>query len=127
MLKILIIDDTKSVHTYVKMLLAKTQCFEFVDAYHGQEGLELLKSGRHFDLVLLDWEMPIMNGIETLQQLQSIKNVPPILMMTTKNEPEDIFTALNNGASDYLMKPFTLDIILEKIVSITGQRISHAA
>lgn len=127
MLKILLIDDTRSVHSYVKALLSKIERVEVVSAFDGQEGIEIVKNEEPFDLILLDWEMPVKTGPETLRELMEINCPIPVMMMTTKNAPEDIQRMLELGASEYLMKPFTVDILTEKIEQLIGRGIGHVA
>lgn len=127
MFKVLIIDDTKSVHAFVKCLLAKSQGIAVTSVYNGIEALELINKDKAFDLILLDWEMPVLNGPETLKKIKSTALEIPVIMMTTKNKPEDIQKMLEAGASEYLMKPFTIDILFEKIEFVSGKAFKYAA
>ena len=127
MFQILIIDDTRSVQAFVKSLLAKSPEFQVTSVYNGAEAIELLKSGKKFDLVFLDWEMPVMNGPETYAEMKKSHFDFPTIMMTTKNAPEDIEKMLNMGVSEYLMKPFTIDILFEKMEFVTGKAFTYAA
>lgn len=113
MKKLLLVDDTKTVHTYMKAVL-KGEGFEYEDAFNGQEALALLEKHK-FDLVLLDWEMPIMDGPTTLKKIVECYPDLPVIMVTTKNAFEDITAMLEVGAKDYLMKPFTKELLLEKM------------
>jgi two-component system chemotaxis response regulator CheY len=125
--RILIVDDTKSIHTFVKELLKKRADLQFADAYNGQEAVEVInKSANEFDLVLLDWEMPIMTGPEALQAIKESGCNIPVIMMTTRNAPDEIAKLLEMGASEYLMKPFTADILLEKIEYACGEAFQRA-
>lgn len=127
MFRILIVDDTKSIHTFVKELLKKRADLQFADAYNGQEAVEVInKSANEFDLVLLDWEMPIMTGPEALQAIKESGCNIPVVMMTTRNAPDEIAKLLEMGASEYLMKPFTADILLEKIEYACGEAFQRA-
>jgi len=125
MFNILIIDDTRSVHAFVKTLLAKAEGIATTDAYDGEEAIGILKNGGRFDLILLDWEMPKLNGPETLNRFQNMGVETPAIMMTTKNAPEDIARMLDAGAKEYMMKPFTIDILFEKITHVTGRTFAH--
>jgi two-component system chemotaxis response regulator CheY len=125
-MKILVIDDTKAVHAFIKTISKSLLQLEYTSVFNGQEGLSELKN-QSFDLILLDWEMPVMNGPETMEHLSRIPSRPPVIMMTTKNAPEDILFMMEKGASEYLMKPFTIDILVEKIESVTGRSIQNAA
>lgn len=127
MFQILIIDDTRSVQAFVKSLLAKSPEFHVTSVYNGAEAIELLKTGKKFDLVFLDWEMPVLNGPETYAEMKKHGFDFHTIMMTTKNAPEDIEKMLNMGVNEYLMKPFTIDILFEKMEFVTGKSFSYAA
>lgn len=124
-MKILLIDDTKSIHTFVKFLLTKAKGVETKSVFNGAEGVQALTGQETFDLVLLDWEMPVLSGPETLVKLRENGVTVPVIMMTTKNAPEDIIKALELGAREYIMKPFTDDILFEKIQMVTGKDIKN--
>jgi len=89
---------------------------EPLTAKNGQIAFDMLTGGDQIDLVLLDWNMPVMTGIEFLQKNKAESAFStPVFMMTTEKSPEKIQLALENGASDYIMKPFTPDILQNKI------------
>lgn len=127
MFQILIIDDTKSVHAFVKSLLAKSSEVVVTSVFNGAEGLKLLESKKDFDLVLLDWEMPILDGPSTFEAFLKQGVKIPTVMMTTKNKPEEIEKMIMMGVSEYLMKPFTIDILFEKIEYASGRTLKYAA
>lgn len=127
MFKILLVDDTKAVHAFVKDLLKKAKDVQFTDAYNGLEAVEFVKRGEKFDLVLLDWEMPVKTGPECLNELNAMGFKSPVVMMTTKNSPDDIAHLLELGASEYMLKPFTVDILKEKIEFVCGQVFQNVA
>ena len=125
MKNILVIDDSKAVHAYI------TTCFKpfqvtLTHVFNGQEALTKLKETTAFDVILLDWEMPILNGPSTFDSMPC-KGVVPVVMMTTKNAPDDIALMLDKGVSEYILKPFTGDILLEKLEIVLGQGFKHAA
>ena len=127
MFRVLIVDDTRSVHAFVKNLLLKSPGIEVTSVYHGAEALEVLKQKGDFDLILLDWEMPVLNGPETLQAIKAMQLKTPVIMMTTKNDPEDIQRMFSLGIHEYLMKPFTIDILFQKMEWVSGRAFSYAA
>ncbi len=127
MFKILIVDDTKTVHAFVKNFLLKCKDIEVTSVFDGQQAVETMKSNNTFDLVLLDWEMPRLTGPETFAEFLKMGIKTPTVMMTTKNAPEDIQKMLEMGVSEYLMKPFTCDILFEKIEFVSGRSFNHAA
>jgi two-component system, chemotaxis family, chemotaxis protein CheY len=112
-MKILSIDDSRSVHAFISVCLDGTG-HELEHAYNGFEGLKLLGL-KEFDLILLDWEMPDLIGPDTLVEILKLKPTANVVMVTTKNDPEDIRRVLNIGAKDFIMKPFTKDILLSKL------------
>ena len=127
MFKILMVDDSKSVHAFVRSLLRERADVALTSAMHGQEAIEKLAAEDAFDLILLDWEMPVMNGPETLRHLVAMRQKAPVIMMTTKSAPTEIQAMLEAGASEYIMKPFTVDILLEKMAFVTGGDFKNAA
>ena len=126
MFRILIVDDMKTVHSFAKNLLSKATDLSVTSVFNGQEAIQLLKTGETFDLIFLDWEMPILTGPETMTKYKELNLNIPVIMMTTKNNPEDIQRMLTLGVSEYMLKPFTIDIIFEKIMFATGRTFQYA-
>lgn len=118
-MKILSVDDSRAVHAYLTECL-KASPVTVTHAYGGSEGLALF-SGQPFDLVLLDWEMPDVTGPEVLKEIRKTNQATPVIMLTSKNAPDDISAMLALGANEYVMKPFTPDILLAKIEEVTGK------
>lgn len=127
MCHILVVDDTRSVHAYLKSLLAPISGIKITDVFNGAEAIEVLAANQSFSVILLDWEMPVLDGIGTLRKLGEMGCPIPVVMMTTKNSPEEIGAALEAGAGDFIMKPFTLDILLEKIETFHGKPLNYAS
>ena len=125
MFEVLVVDDTRSVHAFVRSLLAKAADIQVTSAYNGKEAVELLKGGKKFDLIFLDWEMPELNGPDTFQEMKGLGCTIPIVMMTTKNSPADIQRMLEQGVAEYLMKPFTIDILFEKLSFASGRNFDY--
>jgi len=120
----LIIDDSKAMrHILGKMLSGLG--FEVAEASNGLEALEQLKLMGKPDLALVDWNMPEMNGYEFVRAVRAEQNYDGVLLMmvTTETEMENVVRALAAGANEYVMKPFTKEIILEKLrlFGLTGQ------
>lgn len=119
-LKILCIDDSKSVHAFLKQCLSEIS--ERVDSvYDGTQAIEVFKTGkRDFDIIFLDWEMPQKTGPETFEDLKKMGVNIPVIMLTSKNSADNISQMLSAGVSEYIMKPFTKEILVEKIQSVLG-------
>lgn len=127
MFQILIIDDNRSIHAFVKNLLGKAERISVECAMNGAEAVNLLKAGKKFDLIFLDWEMPILDGPHTFEEFKSMGVSIPVIMMTTKNSRADIVRMLDLGVNEYLIKPFTVDILFEKIKFASGRTFQYAA
>jgi two-component system, chemotaxis family, chemotaxis protein CheY len=117
---VLVVDDSKPIYMMVnQMLEALGHTGDWAE--NGQLAVDKLKAGEKYDLVLLDWNMPVLDGMEFLM---AVKNESlcecPVVMMTTENKPEKIEEALSKGAVDYIMKPFTTDILENKMEMVLG-------
>ena len=117
-MRALIVDDSRFVRGFLRGLLEE-KGIECEEAADGQAGLDLLHAGQTFDLALLDWNMPVMNGFDMLKELRAegfsgIK----VMMVTTEAENDFILRALDAGADEYLMKPFDDDALKEKLAML---------
>ncbi len=113
----LIVDDSKIVRKVMSKIIQPLG-YGVLEAENGQEALDTLTSGTaQVDLVMLDWNMPIMNGIECLKALRARTDVhqPPVIFCTTENEFAKIQEAMLSGANEYVMKPFDEEIIRGKL------------
>ncbi|MBI1761628.1 MAG: response regulator [Acidobacteria bacterium] len=115
-MRALVIDDSKAMRMIVSNIL-KGCGFTVVEAIHGQDGLAKLSANETFDLVLVDWNMPEMNGFEFLQTVRAQPCYAElrVMMVTTETEIENMTQALEAGANEYIMKPFTKDGLREKL------------
>lgn len=117
-MRALIVDDSRFVRGFLRGLLEQKGivCDEAAD---GQAGLDQLHKGIAFDLVLVDWNMPVKNGLEMLTELRA-EGFPAlkVMMVTTEVENEFISRALEAGADEYLMKPFDSDALTEKLAML---------
>ena len=118
--KILCVDDSKSIHAFLQECLVPVTA-SIEHAFDGQEAIEKLKLNLHaFDVIILDWEMPVKDGPTTFNELKLMGLKTPVFMLTSKNNPSDILQMIEAGVTEYMMKPFTADIVIEKITSILG-------
>jgi two-component system chemotaxis response regulator CheY len=118
-LKVLVVDDMMSMRNIVKRALLEIGYKDIHDALNGEDALEKLKSGG-FGLVLLDWNMPIMSGIELLRIIRAdpTLQILPVLMITAEAKMDNIMEAVQTGVSDYLVKPFSGQALQEKLGKI---------
>jgi two-component system chemotaxis response regulator CheY len=115
--KALVVDDSRAIRTILAKTL-KELGFEVCEAANGREALEVIEAEKAtVTLVLLDWNMPEMNGLDLLKRLRQNPEFASlvIVMVTTEAELEHIAEALEAGANEYVMKPFTKEIIVGKI------------
>ena len=115
-MRALIVDDSSAMRAFLRMLL-KSAGFETREARNGKEALAELEKAGGADVVLLDWNMPEMNGFETLCRLRADPrwNAVKLMMVTTETEMSEMSRALTEGADEYVMKPFTREVIFEKL------------
>jgi two-component system chemotaxis response regulator CheY len=114
-MRALIVDDSRFVRSFVRGLLEE-KGIDCTEADDGRAGIEIVESRGPFDLVLIDWNMPNMNGLEMLQQMRARGFVEAkVMMVTTEAENESIVLALDAGADEYLMKPFDREALSEKL------------
>jgi two-component system chemotaxis response regulator CheY len=116
-MRALIVDDSRFVRSIVRAMLQE-RGMECEEAADGEAGLERLRNGLPFDLVLLDWNMPVMNGLEMLQGLRAEGFDTKVMMVTTEVENDFITRALDAGANEYLMKPFDDEALSEKLAML---------
>ena len=115
--KFLLIDDSKSVHAFLRQCL-EPLAIKIDNCMDGLEGVEHLKKNQDYDLIFLDWEMPNMDGPSAFEEMKKMDLKVPVVMLTSKNDPLDIVRMIEAGVADYLLKPFTADIIELKVKSI---------
>ena len=115
-MRALVIDDSKAVRSIIREIL-KGFGFDVVEAANGREALARLREIEHADRALVDWNMPEMNGLEFVQAVraESIYDDMPLMMVTTESDMTNMILALKSGANEYVMKPFTRDVLREKI------------
>src|SRR4051794_40315725 len=114
-MRALIIDDCCIARTCLREML-RERCIDCEEAGDGQAALDLLHQGGKFDLAFVDWNMPVMNGLEMLRRLQA-EHYPALkaIMVTAEGDRRHILRALAAGADEYLMKPFDSEALNEKL------------
>ena len=119
-MKILLIDDSKLIRRMVSEMITSLG-HEVETAENGKEAYDKLKAGQSFEYMLLDWNMPIMTGPEFLIKAKEDNLLTaPVLMMTTESGEDKISKALELGVSEYIIKPFTPEILKEKLEMASG-------
>jgi len=113
---ILLVDDSRAVRLVGRRMMG-TFGLEVLEAEDGKQALEVARANPELDAVLLDWNMPIMDGMEFLTALRAEEREkqPIVVMCTTENDMPRIVQAMDAGANEYIMKPFTEDIVRDKL------------
>jgi heavy metal response regulator len=112
-MRILVVEDEKKVAGFIKKGLEE-ETYAVDIAHDGGEGFYLGKENQ-YDLIILDWMLPEMDGLEVLQKLRQSGVDTPILLLTAKDSVEDKVAGLNEGADDYLTKPFAFSELLARV------------
>ncbi|MFM2214545.1 MAG: putative transcriptional regulatory protein YedW [Bacteroidota bacterium] len=110
---IMIVEDEEGIVQFLKQGLEE-EGYVVSYATDGQAGLELFQSQR-FDLVLLDWMLPKMTGVELCKEIRQQNTKLPIIFLTAKDTVQETVEGLKNGANDYIKKPFSFDELVERI------------
>lgn len=123
-MRALVIDDSRAIRLILRQTLQAIG-FEVMDAGNGTEALNMLKTEDKFDLALVDWNMPGMNGYNFVVEVRKNPDYDNmrLMMVTTETETSQVIRALEAGANEYVMKPFTKDVIVEKL-NLMGLSIS---
>jgi len=118
-IKVLVVDDFATMRRIIKNLLKQLGFTTMDEAEDGMKALQKLKS-EHFDLVISDWNMPNMTGIELLQAVRADDGLKktPFLMVTAEADKENVLLAIKMGVNNYIVKPFTADVLQEKLTKI---------
>lgn len=113
-MKVLVADDSGIMRKIIIRSLNDCGVSDIVEAADGKEGLEAFNANP-VDVVLTDWNMPEMNGLELLQAIRATGSAVPIIMITTEGEKASVIQAIHAGVTDYLCKPFEQDELREKL------------
>ena len=124
-MRALVIDDSKSIRSILSKILIEVG-FTVEEAANGLEALDIIQKEK-VDLALVDWNMPDMNGYEFIQEVRKDNafNDMRMMMVTTETEMNKVVEALEAGDNEYIMKPFTKEMIVEKL-ALMGMHVSSA-
>ena len=125
-MRALVVDDSSTIRAILSLYLKKME-MDVIEAADALEALQRLKEAP-FDFVLVDWNMPEMDGITFVRAVRAEGGYAklPLMMVTTNSEMANVALALEAGANEYIMKPFTADMLREKL-DLLGLRVETAA
>jgi len=113
-MKILLVDDSRTIRNIQKNVLTRLGHTEIMEAGDGVEALQQIKKDRP-DLVLIDWNMPNMDGITLVREIRATDQQLPLIMCTTEAEKGRVLEAIKAGVNNYIVKPFSTETLEEKI------------
>jgi two-component system chemotaxis response regulator CheY len=118
-MKILVVDDMSTMRRIVKNIMKQLGFANVEEAENGQEALDKLRA-EPFQFVISDWNMPVMTGIELLRAIRADDKLKaiPVLMVTAEAQKENLAEAIQAGVSNYIVKPFTAEVLQEKMNKI---------
>ena len=120
-MKVLVVDDFATMRRIVKNILKQIGFTNIMEAEDGKSALNMLQSDK-FDLIMCDWNMPEMPGIELLGKVRADEQLKgiPFVMVTAEAQKENIIEAVKAGVNSYIVKPFTAEIVEQKLKKLFG-------
>ncbi len=121
-MKLLVVDDSSTMRRIIKNTLARLGYKDVLEGADGVEGWEQLDNNPDIEMLITDWNMPEMNGLELVKKVRAdarFKDLP-IIMVTTEGGKAEVITALKAGVNNYIVKPFTPQVLKEKLGAVMG-------
>ena len=121
-MKLLVVDDSSTMRRIIKNTLARLGYKNVLEGADGVEGWNQMDSNPDIDMLITDWNMPEMNGLELVKKVRAddrFKDLP-IIMVTTEGGKAEVITALKAGVNNYIVKPFTPAVLKEKLGAVMG-------
>jgi len=121
-LKLLVVDDSSTMRRIIKNTLARLGYKDVLEGADGVEGWNQLDSNPDIEMLITDWNMPEMNGLELVKKVRADERFKdlPIIMVTTEGGKAEVITALKAGVNNYIVKPFTPQVLKEKLGAVMG-------
>ncbi|MCX6077245.1 MAG: chemotaxis response regulator CheY [Sulfurimonas sp.] len=121
-MKLLVVDDSSTMRRIIKNTLARLGYKDILEGGDGLEGWAAMDANPDIDMLITDWNMPEMNGLELVKKVRAdarFKDLP-IIMVTTEGGKAEVITALKAGVNNYIVKPFTPQVLKEKLGAVMG-------
>lgn len=121
----LVVDDSSTMRRIIKNTLSRLGHDDVLEAEHGLEAWEILEKDDTIKVLITDWNMPEMNGLDLVKKVRADKKFEdmPIIMVTTEGGKAEVITALKAGVNNYIVKPFTPQVLKEKLEDVLGTNV----
>ncbi|MDR1912593.1 MAG: response regulator [Helicobacteraceae bacterium] len=121
-MKILVVDDSSTMRRIIKNTLTRLKFLDLLEAENGAQAWEVLVQNADVGVLITDWNMPEMNGLELVKKVRAEQKYVdlPIIMVTTEGGKTEVITALKAGVNNYIVKPFTPEVLKEKLEAVLG-------
>ncbi|WP_456480744.1 response regulator [Nautilia sp.] len=121
--KILVVDDSSTMRRIIVNTLSRLGFKETLQAADGVEAWEVYNTHKNeIDAIITDWNMPNMNGLELVKKIREVDPKIPIIMVTTEGGKKEVIIALKAGVNNYIVKPFTPQVLKEKLETVLGSK-----
>lgn len=121
-LKLLVVDDSSTMRRIIKNTLQRLGFEDVLEAEHGVEAWQIMERTPDINVLITDWNMPEMNGLDLVRKVRADGRYDsmPIIMVTTEGGKAEVITALKAGVNNYIVKPFTPQVLKEKLEDVLG-------
>lgn len=121
-MKLLVVDDSSTMRRIIKNTLQRLGFDDVLEAEHGVEAWQIMERTPDINVLITDWNMPEMNGLELVKKVRADERFKdlPIIMVTTEGGKAEVITALKAGVNNYIVKPFTPQVLKEKLGAVMG-------
>lgn len=126
-MKGMVVDDSSVMRKVLTGALLRVSIEDVDEACDGQEAVDLINAGNSYDIILMDWNMPNMSGIDAVRAIRGLGNTVPIIMVTTEAEKERVIEAVKSGANSYIIKPFSPQAIVSKLQEVINAKVGQDA
>ncbi|MDQ1298123.1 MAG: two-component system, chemotaxis family, chemotaxis protein CheY [Campylobacterota bacterium] len=121
-MKLLVVDDSSTMRRIIKNTLSRLGYEDVLEGEDGLQGWNVLHQNPDMGMLITDWNMPEMNGLELVKKVRADARFAdlPIIMVTTEGGKTEVITALKAGVNNYIVKPFTPQVLKEKLAAVLG-------
>lgn len=121
-MKLLVVDDSSTMRRIIKNTLVRLGYKDILEGEDGLQGWNVLNENPDMGMLITDWNMPEMNGLELVKKVRADERFRdlPIIMVTTEGGKAEVITALKAGVNNYIVKPFTPQVLKEKLAAVLG-------